>query len=245
MKNAFVLVTYKPKEIYFDFLNKFTKYDIFVIIDDNATNYDYLHSKYNNIKFIQIDNAILHNTGFINSSRLGEKITTGYGWDKAIYFSCMIKKNEYNHVWFSEEDVFFYDENTLLKIDDKYLDYDILCNSSFEDGKLNEWMWKSIEIKLDPPYFCGMMCCCRFSQKMLEKLGEYAEKNKTLFFIEALFPTIAKKNNLKYSVSPEEFSTITYRKPFQLNEIDCNKLYHPLKKIEQHVFIRKFIEQNK
>jgi hypothetical protein len=241
MKNAFVLVTYKPQEVYFEFLNKFTSYDVFVVIDDNSNKYEYLHSKYKNISFVQINNEILHNTGFVNTSRVGNKITTGHGWDKAVFLSAVIKKNEYNHVWISEEDVFFYDENTLKRIDQKYLDHDILCNSSFEDGKLNEWMWNAIEIKLEPPYFCGMMCCCRFSQKMLEKLADYAEKNKTLFYIEALFPTIAKKNNLKYCVNPEEFLTITYRKPFEIADIDCNRLYHPMKKLQNHIALRNIL----
>lgn len=244
MKNAFVLVTYKPQEIYFDFLNKFAKYDVYVVLDDNSTDYGYLNTKYKNITFVQIDNSILYNTGFVNCSRVGDKITTGYGWDKAVYFSSTIKKNDYDYIWISEEDVFFYDETTLLKIDNKY-DHDMLCNSSFEDGKLDEWMWKSIEIKLDPPYFCGMMCCCRFSQKMLEKLSEYAEKNKTLFFIEALFPTIAKKNNLKYAVNPEEFLTITYRKKFDIDDFDCKKLYHPAKNLQNHIILRKILDQQK
>jgi len=245
MKNAFVLVTYKPQEIYFDFLNKFTTYDVFVVIDDNSTDYDYLDSKYKNIRFIQINNEIMHNIGFINCTRVGDKLMTGSGWDKALFFTSVIKNNEYNHVWICEEDVFFYDENTLKRIDKKYVDHDILCNSSFEDGKLNEWMWDSIDIQLDPPYFCGMMCCCRFSQKMLEKLANYAEKNKTLFFLEALFPTIAKKNNLKYFVNPEEFLSITYRKQFDIDDIDCNKLYHPVKNIENHVILRNILSQRK
>ena len=246
MPNAFALITHKPQEIYFDFLNKFTKYDIYVIIDDNLKDYTYLNTKYTNITFVQIDNSVLHNTGFINCSRIGDKITTGYGWDKAVYFFSNIKKNEYKNVWYSEEDVFFYDENTLLTIDQKYEDYDILCNSSFEDGKLDEWMWNSINICLDPPYYCGMMCCCRFSQKMFEKINEYVSKNKTLFFIEALFPTIAKKNNLKYCVNPEEFLTITYRNVFEMTQFDRNTLYHPMKNLQNHIVTRDYLStQNK
>ena len=193
MKNAFVLVTYKPQEIYFEFLNKFTTYDVFVVIDDNTTDYDYLDSKYKNITFIQINNEILHNTGFVNCTRVGDKLMTGSGWDKAIFFTSVIKNNEYNHVWICEEDVFFYDENTLKRIDKKYVDHDILCNSSFEDGKLNEWMWDSIDIRLDPPYFCGMCVVADFLKKCSKNLPTMRKKTKRFFFLKHFFQQSPRK----------------------------------------------------
>jgi hypothetical protein len=117
---------------------------VYVVLDDNSTDYSFLHSKYKNITFVQIDNSILYNTGFINSSRVGDKITTGYGWDKAVYFSSTIKKNEYDYIWISEEDVFFYDETTLLKIDNKYDDEKF--RSSREDfRRVDESVEDSVE----------------------------------------------------------------------------------------------------
>jgi hypothetical protein len=81
---------------------------------------------------------------------------------------------------------------------------------------------------------------------MFEKINEYVSKNKTLFFIEALFPTIAKKNNLKYCVNPEEFLTITYRNVFEMKAFDCTKLYHPMKNLQNHIVTRDYLStQNK
>ena len=69
-KSAITLITYKPNEIFLDFLNIFKKYDVFVIIDDNSINYDYLKSKYININILQIDNHLCSVSGFINSNSI-------------------------------------------------------------------------------------------------------------------------------------------------------------------------------
>lgn len=159
------------------------------------------------------------------------------GWDKALYFFSCINCN-YDYIWFMEDDVYFYDENTLHNIDTKYDDYDILCNSSFEPAKLDEWLWHMIQINMSPPYYCGMMCMLRFSKKMIKSIKNYAKKNKTLFFLEALYPTIAVKCNLKYISNPTEFITITHRDQHNINLLTRENLYHPVKNIESHIKAR-------
>lgn len=62
------------------------------------------------------------------------------GWDKALFFFIYINRN-YENIWFIEDDIFIYDENTLRNIDEKNPDADIICNSSFEEAKLDEWLW--------------------------------------------------------------------------------------------------------
>ena len=239
MKTAICLITHKPNEklAYLEFLNYFKNYDIYVIIDDNTNNYEYLKDNLKNIKFIQINDVECFNAGFKNISyiTLKKHIT---GWDKAIYYFSLNKFN-YENVWFIEDDVYFNSENTILQIDEKYIKEDILCNSSYEEYKPTEWLWKYIHINFNPPYFCGMMCVLRLSKKYLECIVDYTTKNKTLFFLEAFFPSIAKHYNMNIVENPVEFLTITHRDNVpDKNEININYLYHPVKDLRLHDFYR-------
>jgi hypothetical protein len=236
---ALCLITYKPdeKREYLKFLNTFEHFDIYVIIDDNSTNYEDIKKQFTKINFIQIGDDVCMNSGFINLSyiTLKKHIT---GWDKAIYYFTKIK-NDYLNVWFLEDDVYFYSENTLLKIDDKYENEDILCNSSFKEAKLDEWLWKYIYIEFEPPYFCGMMCCIRLSKKYMDCISNYIEKNKTMFFLEAFFPSLAKHYRLKFIENPIEFLTVTHRNTVpNHNDINLDYLYHPVKDLRLHNLYR-------
>jgi len=84
-----------------------------------------------------------------------------------------------------------------------------------------------------------MMCCVRLSNNILKCIKDYAEKYKTLFFLEALFPTIAIKNNLKYS-NPSEFDEVTYRE-FQENNLNKINIFHPVKNLNNHIIFREKI----
>ena len=234
---AICLITFKPNIVYLDFLNKFNNYDIYVIIDDNVDDYSIIITQYPKINFIQINNNDCLTSGFKNTSyvTLKKDVT---GWDKALHYFANVK-SMYDYVWFMEDDIYFYNENTLTNIDIKYNDQDILCNSSFEEAKLNEWLWHLIKINLPPPYYCGMMCITRFSKNMLMAIKDYASKNNTLFFLEALFPTIAVKYNLKYHTNLDEFITVTHRDVHDLNKLNKTNLYHPMKNIKNHIEARK------
>jgi hypothetical protein len=82
-----------------------------------------------------------------------------------------------------------------------------------------------------------MMCAVRFSNKMMKCINNYAKEQNTLFFLEALFPTIAKKNDLAY-FTPREFRNIYYRHDFQITDIKDNNLYHPVKNFYAHNIYR-------
>jgi len=232
MKNAICVITYKPQENHLDFLNTLNSYDVYVIIDDNDNTYIEMKIKFPNLTIVQIDNNKCREKGYINTNTIVLKKDIS-GWDKALYYFTYIKNN-YEYVWLLEDDVFFYNEDTLLAIDNKYTQQDILCNSSFEEAKLNEWLWRFINIRFPSPYYCGMMCSCRFSKRMFNCIKEYAEPNKTLFFLEALFPSIAVYNKLNYLSNPEEFITITHRDILDINTFNKYNLYHPVKNIDSH-----------
>jgi hypothetical protein len=237
MKTAFVLICLNPyaKLVYLDFLNKFNNYSIYVIVDDNNINCDSLKHLFQNIHFIQLDNNLCNNKGFknLNYIIMYKEIT---GWDKALYYFTYVNTKNYSNVWFCEDDVYFFSEDTISNIDLKYPEIDILCNSSYDEAKLNEWHWSRININLKYPYYCGMMCIIRLSQNFFKYIKEYADNNNTLFFLEAFFPTIAKHNNLNIVVSPIEFKTVTYNQIF--SEYNNKFLYHPVKNMEKHIQYR-------
>ena len=232
--NAICLVTFRPNKIWCDFLDRFSNYKIFIIVDDN--HFDLSDFLYENIVFVKVEDEKCILNGYINSSFTLKKIISG--WDKALYYFA-IEENEYEFVWFLEDDVFFYDENTIIQIDKQYSSEDLLSNSFKEsiDANKNEWHWNKIDIEYPPPYYYGMMCIVRFSRKMISSINDYAYENNVVFFLESLFPTIAIKNRLIYA-NPIEFNNIFHKYNFENEDIDKNNLYHPVKELDQHIYYR-------
>jgi hypothetical protein len=246
--NAICLITYIPNKIWCDFLKTFdaTAYDVFVVVDNNdfdlscfIAEHGYVNNDNNtNITFVQLDNKTCSMRGYINTNFTLNKTISG--WDKALCYFGPEKNNNYDRVWFIEDDVFFYNMHTLKNIDSRYSDDDLLskCYDKNTDGEKKTWHWKTINIQqYSPPYYNGMMCAVRISKKLIKCINDYASRHKTLFFLEALFPTIAIKNNLKYS-TPDEFVNIHYRQEVEKKHINETNLYHPVKNVERHTALR-------
>jgi hypothetical protein len=234
---AICLITFNPNKIWCDFLNSFNNYKIIIIVDDDNFDLSTFINNYNHITFIKVENEKCKLNGYVDTNFVINKLISG--WDKALYYFGVEDKN-YDFIWFMEDDVFFYNENAIAKIDNQYIDNDLLsagyCTNI--DGNKNTWHWNRINIQYPPPYYKGMMCCVRFSKKMMNCINDYAYANKTLFFLEALFPTIAIKNNLKYNCT-SEFSNIYYRHNFEKKDINENNLFHPVKDLNNHISWRK------
>jgi hypothetical protein len=233
--HALCLVTFTPNKVWCDFLNLFSEYKIFMIVDDNKFDLYEFISNYNNINFIQIEDINCKLNGYTNTNfTLNKKIS---GWDKALYYFG-VENNIYDFIWFLEDDVFFNNEYTLLQIDSQY-DDDLLSNN-YEinvNGNKNTWHWAGITINYSPPYYNGMMCAVRFSNRMMKCINNYAKKQNELFFLEALFPTVAIKNELKCN-TPNEMKNISYRNYFDHEDISEENLYHPVKDLDKHIYFR-------
>lgn len=225
------IITRKPSKILLDFLSDFKHYDIYIMIDDNNIEYKkFFKKRYANINFIQVDENICKKNGFINVTKMAKEAIP-IAWDKALFYFSNIQNN-YNNVWFIEDDVYFYNEDTILNIDDKYPNSDILTDKyeEYDPKKVDYWHWKSImnNIKIDPPYYKTMVCAVRMSKKLLECINKYAKINNTLFYLEAMYPTLAIQNKLKYD-NPDELSTILYRNDWKKEDLNKTNLYHPIK----------------
>ena len=231
---ALCMITVRPNVIWCDFLNSFSKYDIFIVMDDNKFDCDELKKKYKNINFIQVENEKCKANGYKNSNfaTLNKPVS---GWDKALYYFG-IENNNYEYVWFTEDDVFFYNEDTIVSIDGEYTNSDLLCKKTSTNGdKWYHWNHVINTIEYQPPLKNGMMCIVRFSKKMIGCINDYALKYNKICFLEAFFPTIAMKHTLKCN-HPGEFETIHYR--YNHMEVNKKNLYHPVKNIEMHTSFR-------
>jgi hypothetical protein len=99
--------------------------------------------------------------------------------------------------------------------------------------------WKFVlpTIHLARPYYRSLNCASRLSKNLLKCIREYAEINNSLFFWEVLLITLCIQNNLICD-NPEELSTIIYRYDWDKSNVNISDLFHPVKKITDHVEFR-------
>jgi hypothetical protein len=247
-KVAIALIVLEPKEIYLDFLATFTSYDIYIIIDSNKDQTAITSiAKYKGLNFIQMSDQHCTNNGFQNVNYIGVKKLIS-GWDKALLFFSVIIPLKYKHIWFIEDDVFFLKEQILLDLDGLYVNIDLIANCDFKSQTTNNidvfpWHWHKIDIEMRKPHYSGMMCITRLSNRLLKAIKLYAATYKTLFFLEALFPTIA--SHFAFSrAQPEELLTITFRDPFFEDNLDEDlarletHIFHPIKDLNKQLELR-------
>ena len=236
--NSICVICRKPNQVWVDFLSKFTHYDIYIMVDDNSENYTELFSSFSNINILQVNNEECEKHGFQNMTFCTTKknITA---WEKAVYYFSTIN-TKYQHIWFMEDDVLFYNEQTLLNIDLQYNDHDLLSSSYGENinGSKDTWHWCKINIEFPPPYYCAIGCCVRMSADFIARIKDYANKHKTLFFLEALFPTLCMKYTMKYS-TPSEFNRVAFRQ--NIVSIDEINIFHPVKQFDKHDILRRVV----
>ena len=233
-KYCICLICNIPNVIYLDFLKKMNNYDIVIIIDDVSKNYkDIYFEKYPTFTFVQLNNVECMEMGFQLSNLALNKIVSG--WDKAICFFSVYEKNYY-YVWYIEDDIFFYSEQILLKIDSEYPDSDLLVKQ-IDDRNGEKWLWDAVNINLQKPHYNGLVCACRVSRSLHWHIYNYVAQNKQLFFIEMLFMTIAKYHNLKCD-SPIEMVPIVYRHDWNINNVNKVQFFHPIKDLEVQKVLR-------
>lgn len=237
--DAVCLVSKTPDNIWIHFLNTFKLYDTFIIINDN----DYIiDDKFKNlkVKIIKIDNKECYAAGFNNGMKtvIMERFPEITSWEKALYYFTTINLN-YKKIWFIEDDCFFMNENILKNIDKKYVVEDLLTKSNFHTNEINPqgWHWESINKLIPPPRCISLIQCCRLSKNLLDKIKNYANSNKRLIFVEAMFNTFAFQHKLK-TACPKELSKLECFNYDNIQEINDQFIYHSIKDITKHQEIR-------
>ena len=239
---AICIITIRPNKEMVEFYNTFENYNVYFIIDDSSFETKTFVELYPKIQFIVIENKLCEQQGYKHSSYMPTSslvFNKIIGWDKAIYFFCNMEK-KYDNVWFLEDDVFIYREKTIKQLDEKYFQTDILCRDKTPESKPDEWQWfwPAIHIAFEKPYFQSTICVVRMSSVLLSYIKKYVEENKKMFFIEAMFPSLAHFYNLTYE-TPKEFEKIVWRRDWQVEEIRKLDFVHPIKDISKHSEFRK------
>jgi len=247
MKNIICFLTFKPSELFYDYVKQLKSeiYDIYICIDDNTYDIPNYKSE-DDVKIIKIDNEECENEGFKNT--VSYCIHKACSREKALYYFYKNDDIYFDFIWFLEEDVFIPELNTILNIDNKYNDCDLLSRSNIIAYNKNDSMsfsphWSKVEnySYLSVPYCSSMICAIRCSKKMLNLINKHANNHKTLFHCEMLFNTLAFQNNLSI-ICPEELSCIIFRNNWKKEDIKKNYLYHPIKDIEKHYEFREYIK---
>lgn len=237
MQRALAILTRRPQKIWLEFLSTFKIYDIFLVIDDSS-DYSILQKEYPTVRFIQIDPTECKVLGFTDFAYSPPDRKPVVAWEKALFYFSRLNTT-YDQIWFFEDDVFFYSEETIQEIDKTYETSDVLTSpwTEHKTAPKNVWAWGKMEFRFSLPYYTAMVCACRISKEVLEEIRLYAKKYKTLVLHEAMVPTIAKKRGKEYS-TPEELTSIVYRKEWNQEEITRRNLYHPIKDLQLHETIR-------
>jgi hypothetical protein len=246
-KKAICLLTITPNKIWLDFLSKFINYEIFIVVDNLLIDYQMYKDSYPNVHFIKVTDDECRYYGYIHSSYMPTSslvFNEIIAWDRALCYFTNIN-TDFEQIWFFEDDVFFYNEQTLLMIDTKYQESDLLCKDKNPQPKPGEWnwFWPAIHIHFPEPYFHSPICAIRLSNLFLSKLNEYINQHKKLAFIEALLPSIAHYYQLKY-VLVDEFGEIHWRKEWKMIEMNTHQIFHPIKNMEQQKEIRNYLGGN-
>lgn len=251
INNAIALLTRKPNIEWLHFLSTFTNYDVYVIIDEspNVENYDKIYGhQFPGIELIQISKNDCCGKGFMDSST-ATKLPRIIAWDKALYFFSIHCRN-YDNVWFMEEDVFIHSESTLIELDREFPKEDLLTknhNIKNNDDVL-DWHWKHVNGYIKLPWACSLVPICRLSNLLIEKIRLHAKKAGCLFFIEAMFNTIAEQNNMLIggrvpggNGHMEKFKFIDHMGDGErfVDEKHKQYLFHPIKDVSRHEIIRK------
>jgi len=241
MKNAICIVSKEPARQWMEFLKDFVHYDVYIVFHHgNPETVEDFKEKYPTIHFVTFSEEECIQNGFQNSSHM-ENSSLNFGrviaWDKALYLFSKIETG-YDHVWFLEDDVFFCGETTVANLDQEYPDADILCPNKNPEPKEGEWawFWPAIHIPFPGPYFHSMICSVRLSRALLSHINTYVQRYGTLFFIEAMFPTMASHHGLQYTICDKLKSY--WRKEWAEDEINNTDICHPVKDLEKQAKFR-------
>jgi hypothetical protein len=237
----------RPPLNFLNFCETFCEYySVYVCIDDNS--YDISLNANSKIIILKIDSNECENAGFKDCVMYVRNKACSR--DKALYYFC--KNNiEFNNIWFIEEDVFIPNVQSIINMDTKYNECDLICSPyKLLNMKhiLTLWHLRNYieNIKFKDILAKCMICAIRINKKMLYLINKYAEEYKTLFMDEFLFPTIAFHNKLKI-VNPIELKTIVFKRNWTIDSILNNptNLFHPIKNIDDQIKYREQLNSNK
>jgi hypothetical protein len=246
MNVAVAILTKYPSRGTLDFASIIglkTQFDTYVISDNEIDLTTIYRAK---VTTIYIKDQTCIDNGYINSN-IGNDVThikkNPIAYDKALlHFARLDTKNDF--VWFLEDDVFMSNALTLNTLTEKYSIYDlVVANNTKKEDDVMDWHWKHIIDKTEPPYYSSMVCACGMSRKMLDTINDYVTEKNTLFYIEAMFNTLAMNKDLVVA-EVFELKSIVWLGAWGLDEFVLlpTNLFHPVKEPDNHQLLRDVVK---
>ena len=220
-----------PNETVMKFATKIaTMYKTYIVCDDPKC-----ETPVNTpITFIKISDEECNETGWTKSNVAINKVPSA--WDKALYYFA-VKETSPRYVWFIEEDVFIPRPEIISEIDAEYPDADLVCKQNVSHADDQEFLWwHDADPMLQEPLYRSLVCACRLSRALLDKIVQFVDKNNRLVFIEILFNTIVFQDKMKLAM-PQQLQKIIWRHDWTPDTVDDKHMFHPIKNTElQHSY---------
>ena len=232
-------------------LGKASRFDVFIVADSmrrfNIREFHY--------KLIQHSDEECIKAGYWHSN-ISDNAThikkDPIAYDKFLYHFCEVENNKYDFIWVFEDDVFIPSVHTVVNLNNKYGDYDLVTPNHFlKLDKVPDWHWPDIFLKMQGPYAYSMVCAAGFSKKMLEEVRLFQHERGHLVYIEVMFNTLAYQNHLglkKFKViDPLELKSIVWKGEWDMNAFLLlpDSVFHPMKHSEKFASIRETIRKEK
>jgi hypothetical protein len=239
---AICILTRQYNKEWATFLNEFTQYPTYMMCDKE--NIMCRPFELGQLFLIDPEECSRHKYTDSSTATIDKKMIS---WDKALFYFIHKCSLPYDYIWFIEDDVFFHSEKTIMNIDSKFPSTDLL--TTFHDINHNGdaavgWNhWYSVLHNIEYPWAHSLICACRLSRPLLQKIGEYVSTHNSLFFIEAMFNTIAMQNDLTIAHPIEIRHTVQYDNKIEDSDMNPFFLYHPVKDCTKHYYYRKIIKQ--
>jgi hypothetical protein len=244
MRTAVVFLTNKPHNSTIEFaieVKRQTNFDTFLVIDDNT---QYHGKSFKEVGLIQIPDKMCveyKNAVYIENETQLKK--NPIAWDKFLYSFCALDNTTYDFVMVFEDDVFIPNVQVILDFYEKYKKFDLITPNNFEkQDNIPDWHWGNVMTKIAPPYYYSMVCAMGLSRNMFNVIKRYVDCNKTLFFHEVMFNTLAKQCDLKVT-DALELTSIVWQGKWDIDEFLLlpNNFFHPRKDIDNHPNLREQI----
>ena len=236
-------------------VDKNPNYNAYIVLDKNKNT----KANFKNVSIIEIDHKIATEKGYKDLllryyHRKNIKVKS-FSPDKALYYFCEKEEKLFDYYWFLEDDVLIPHLDTLINIDKKYNNNDLLVEN-YRERTENDfgWHWplmvkdnknRKREIKvqkaqqaekkdyyLPEPWYGGWASIFRMSFELLKAIKEFVHNNKTLVFGEIFLVTLAKNKNLEVEVCEEFNMRYKYKSKkelWKIEEIKKEELYTTVK----------------
>lgn len=242
MKSAIAFLCKYPEKSTINFAEliwKHSDFDVFII--DDSCEYN---PNFTAVDVIQIKDSVCLNQGYHNSN-ISKDAThirkNPIAMDKALYFFCELSA-EYDFVWIIEDDVFIPSIEALNNLDRKYRGngqkpkFDLVTPNNFAKiDNIPDWHWPHVFKEFSPPYYYSMVCAFGMSQNMLTLVRRRVAEKKSLFYIEAMFNSMAMAAGLKVK-DAKELKSICWQAPWTVDHFIKKplNLWHPAKYLHDH-----------